>query len=250
MTGAEGTDLERHFGQWSTRYRRYTSNLTSPRIHVRVLADGEEPTAGIQCIVHWVPRAAMLSTGAGSICQGDGWPVALWRQLTSRIHGRGEATIAARLRALAMDTADTSDDPVTAWRVAITRGEVDTTSAERAFEGRWIPVPADLSVGEERSACIVSWSPTAPFFPSLSEAIRSGTRSNGQQVDLLSQAAYYLECTLATLHGVRFGADDHILDRQYEGTPELAQMRPLFQARELQYVQNSAFGNLSQHGRL
>ena len=75
-------------------------------------------------------------------------------------------------------------------------------------------MPATLVSESRTSECIVSWAPRATFYRTLSEALSSSEASR-RKPDLENQAKYYLECTLAKLHGVNFGPDDYIDDNAY-----------------------------------
>lgn len=46
------------------------------------------------------------------------------------------------------------------------------------------------------------------------------------------RAVYYLECTLAVLHGLDFGPDDFIIDEHHEATPEVSRLRHEYRVRK------------------
>jgi hypothetical protein len=248
MTASSGARLKRYFGQWSEEYQRYTTNLRSSDVTVRVLGPEEQPNTGIQCIVHWVDRSALLSTDAGSVCASDGWPVELWHSLLAALRRRDSRGVADGLRELVLaGPNDAEDSSIAAWRSAIASRAADMEAAHQRWTNRWLPVAAELLTQQGPTACIVSWSPTARPFASLSEAIAIGM-ADGRGIDRESQAVYYLECTLATMHGVRFGLDDQIVDKDYEETPEVKRLLPLYQYREAQHVADAAFGDLACRG--
>jgi hypothetical protein len=74
----------------------------------------------------------------------------------------------------------------------------------------------------------------------MSEAIASSEAT--QRPDLVNQAKYYLECTLAKLHGVKFGKDDYIEDEAYERTTEVLEVGKSF--RKLERERIAKFGPL------
>jgi hypothetical protein len=265
---AGGAAPKRYFGGWSSVYRRFTSNLTSPRIVVTVMPpSGRRPPVegerGIECLVHWVDRRDVLRTDAKGVCHGDGWPIALWEAFVSRIDDLPEGSVARRLWSFAAASSTSQgeeeqrEEPVVReWR-ALLRGAPPPLPPERSRLGPgWVPVPATLLTGSDArtaigSYCILSWSPRpagAAIFRSPSEAL-SSSEALRRKPDLQSQARYYLECDLAKLQGVRFGPDDILEDEVFARTPEVMSLRERLTAAEQERIADPRFGPLSRFGR-
>jgi hypothetical protein len=266
---AGGAALKRYFGAWSTRYQRFTSNLTSPRIRVRVMPPpaGRRPTTegerGIECLVHWVDRRDVLRTDPKGICHSDGWPLALWEAFVSQIDDLPQGSVAKRLWSFAAAASSTPQEErenpvVSEWRALLRGAPPLLFPPERSRLGvGWVPVPAILLTwsGANKaveSHCILSWSPRpagAPIFRSLSEALSSSEKAPRREPDLQSQARYYLECDLAKLHGVRFGPDDLLEDEVFARTPEVLSLREKLTAAERDRIADPRFGPLDRFGR-
>ena len=221
LTAESGPSLTRYFGKWSGAYRRFTTNLSSAKLVVKALEPGRRPGDGIQCVLHWVDRRDMVSSDKGGVCVGDGWPVELWKVFISELDNLPEGTVAEKLRSFSESDVQEGNAMVVEWRGRLKAGTVTLPEGGRpAFGESWLPTPARLRTANGTTDCIVSWAPSARVYRSLSEAIASSEA----KPDLVSQARYYLECTLAKLHGVRFGNEDYIEDEAYERTPEILEV--------------------------
>jgi hypothetical protein len=244
MTASSGPRLRRYFGSWSHRYRRFATNLSSPRIRVEIFEAGRAPALGIQCIVHWLDRRRVIATGPGSVCSGDGWPRELWTAFTSTLDELPPGTVAEKLNHFAVE-ADSPDQPeiVTGWRAQLRTEELPALTSASAVGGGWVPIPAELITPEGTSHCIVSWAPFASTYRSLSEAIASPL-ADRQQVDLVSQATYYVECTLAELHGIRFGPDDGIEDEEFAKRTEVMEVQERLRRFEEDHIASPGYGRL------
>jgi len=239
MTTEIGPALARCFGAWSQRYLRFTANLTSPRVRVRVLEPGQASGDGVQCVVHWVDRRHLLGTGPGTVCAGDGWPEELWRAFMAKFDDLPPGTVAERLRHFATDAGRAGEPGIVAeWRRRLGSGEPPRVDNSVAGGGGWMPVPADLVTPAGTSQCILSWAPNAASYTSLTEAMSNA----GRRLDLASQASYYVECVLAKLHGIQFGPHDRIEDesfaRRSEGQDSIRRVQPC----EEQHVASAKFG--------
>jgi hypothetical protein len=208
LRSESGPALRRGFGTWSGRYRRYTTQLSSPSVSVWPLEPDARAREGVQTLLHWVPRRSFEHTGPGSVCAGDGWPVALWERFLAD-PGRDRALpLATALRRFLDSDASAEHPVVAAWRAAV--------SGHRGGNGRGlVPVPARLVLPEAESDCLLSWSPGAPVLASLTEALTGSAAPEGDP-DLAAQARYYLECTLGRFHGVEFGPADSVPDAEFE----------------------------------
>jgi len=111
----------------------------------------------------------------------------------------------------------------------------------------WIPVPATLLTVEGATTGIVSWDPIGHDFPSLTAAL-SSPEARRNPPDLVSQARYYLECTLAKLHGVRFGPCDSIEDEAFALSPEILALDDSFKRLEQVCISNPKLGLLDRFG--
>jgi hypothetical protein len=244
MTAVSGPPLTRCFGPWSRRYRRFTSNLSSPRIRVEVLEPGHAPADGVQCVVHWVDRRHMLGTGPGTVCAGDGWPEQLWTAFMAKLDDLPPGTVAEKLRYFATDVDEAGDPEVVAeWRSRFRSGEPPRPDGASALGEGWVPVPADLLTPTGTGQCIISWAPNAATYTTLSEALATQVGQQ-QSPDLAGQATYYVECTLAKLHGAGFGPHDWIEDESFATRPEVQDATRRLQRFEEEHIASPEFGRL------
>ncbi len=246
ITASSGPPLRRYFGRWSGDYRRFTTNLTSAKIAVRVLQPGERPGDGLLCVVHWVSRGDMLRTDEGGVCHGDGWPVEFWSAFVSQLDSLPPKTVAEKLRSFADSRLQGRNKSVAEWRARLEEGRVIPPGEWPSVIGEsLIPTPVELTAGDDRRYCIVSWAPSGQIYRSLSEALAS-PEAIQKGPDLANQAKYYLECTLARLHGVRFGPNDWIEDPAYERTREVLKLATSFRRSETQRI--AKLGSLDRFG--
>jgi hypothetical protein len=246
MTSKSGAELRRYFGQWSVKYRRFTTNLSTSRIRVRALASGEKLGRGIQCILHWVARKDMVSSGRGSVCYGDGWPRGLWEAFASELDRLPAGTVAERLHHFLDSDSQQENEWVSLWRKRVKVGSLVRSGKQTDLDSYWLPVPATLEVVGGATAttthCVVSWSPGAPFYESLSEALSSG-EAKVRNPDYHTQAKYYLECVLGKLHGVRLDSPgDYVEDAEYAARPEVKELLASFTRLEQERIQDERFG--------
>lgn len=155
--------------------------------------------------------------------------------------------LASKLRNFAANRLEGKSEIVSEWRASLRRGTIAASVPQSVIDQSWIPAPAKLVTESSTTECIFSWSPTAPIFPSLSEAL-SSPEARRRSPDLQSQARYYLECAAAKLHGVRFGPNDLVEDEMYSLTPEVVALREEFSALEQRYIANPKFGPLNDFG--
>jgi hypothetical protein len=248
LTTEAGTAPRRYFGRWSEAYRRFTTNLTSTNFVVNTLRPGQRPRGGILCVVHWVDRSDMIRTDKGGVCYGDGWPVGLWSAFVSELDGLPKGTVAQKLRSFADAPGHERIRIVAEWREHLREGRV---LPPRQGEGRpmlgesLLPVPVKLVTPEGPGECIFSWAPRGRVYQSLSQALASPEASR-RAPNLRNQATYYLECTLAKLHGVLFRHDDWIEDEKYERTSEVLDLGPSF--RKLESRRIATLGRLDRFG--
>jgi hypothetical protein len=80
-------------------------------------------------------------------------------------------------------------------------------------------------------------------FGSLVEALRS-KEAVRLRPDLGNQAAYYLECVLARLHGVQFGPHDRIVDAAFEESPEFRRVSGPVTEVEVRRTGDREYGRL------
>jgi hypothetical protein len=248
MTSTSGSPLTRRFGSWSARYGRFTSNLSSPAIRVEVGETGRSPSRGIQCFVHWVDREAMLGTGPGTVCSGDGWPVELWSAFVAAADRLPRGSVADQLASYAFD--GEWDDRIPAvrdWRASLRSGAPKESPSKAVTFASWIPVPAELISESGMSHCTVSWSPSTLRFASLDEAVSSKLALK-LGLNLQGQTAYYLECVMATLHGVQFGSDDLIVSEAFEDRPEVKALRGSYLRLERTRIADPRLGRLDRFG--
>ncbi len=246
LTSRTGPPLQRNYGAWSTRYRRFTANLSSPEIVVRP-SDGDPGGHGVEAILHWVRRADAVGSGPGTVCAGDAWPADLWRRFTEASDRLLPGGVAEQLAEYEFSTVDGSDPFVRAWRERL-HGSPRTGPAGRSSrEAGWLPVPARLEVGNGPSRCLVSWSPTSARFATVREALAS-EEGRAARPDLERQAEYHVECALGALHGVRFGAGDALGDPEYERTPIVARLLGSLRRREEDAIVDPARGRLDRRG--
>lgn len=247
ITSDSCPSLRRHFGSWSDRYRRFTSDLSSPDIEVEVVEPGETPSDGIGCVVHWVRREDLVHMGKGGVCVGDGWPVDLWKAFVGEMAYLPKGTVAEKL-AHFLDSARREDEPAVAgWRRAVNKAKL---VGSRGAAGRaWLPVPAKLSTSEGSGTCVFSWSPAAEFYPTLSEALDS-PEGRLLKPDAASQARYYAECVLAKLHGVSFeNLGDFLEDEGYAARPAVRRVVSPLLKLEAKRVGDSSMGPLGEFDR-
>jgi hypothetical protein len=247
LTTESGPPLRRFFGSWSARYRRFTSNLSSAKILVQTAENGQRLERGIQCVVHWVDSRAMRSLGPGSVCAGDGWPFALWKAFTSEIDNLPPGSLAERLFSFRDSRLQEGNPAVAEWRATLREGRLRPSAEPLARRDGWIPVPATLLTEAGSTACIVSWDSNGKEFHSLSGAIKS-PGAQRDPPDLVSQARYYLECTLASLHGVRFGPYDAIEDNGFAHSREVLKLEDSLKRLEQERIANPKFGLLDRFG--
>lgn len=246
LASAAGPPLERYFGAWSTKYRRFTSNLSTPAVVARPVEADAGPSEGIQCILHWIDRADVLRLGPGGVCEGDGWPVELWRTFIANLDRLPEGTVGERLQEF-LESDLASDVPVVmAWRSLIL-GPREFTPMESSMEQGWVPVPIPLRSASGPRACLLSWSASRMRYDSLEEALHS-PEADLRHPEIHHQAAYYLECTLAKLHGVRFGPRDFIEDERFAKRPTVAGLSGTLSELELRRIADPNFGPLSRFG--
>jgi hypothetical protein len=108
-------------------------------------------------------------------------------------------------------------------------------------------VPATFLTEAGTTACIVSWDPNGVGFPCLSDALDS-PEARRDLPDLVNQARYYLECTLAKLHGLRFGSGDAVEDARFAGSPEVMGLQDSFRELEKKRISDPRFGLLDRFG--
>lgn len=243
VTARRGPPLRRFFGGWSSRYRRFTSNLSTPDLLVTVADPPTAPEEGIEAILHWVSRASLLAEGPGSVAHGDGWPPKLWHAFLAHRDQLGPGSVGEQLHRFA-EASVLHDDPLVAeWRQLVRDGVGTGRAAERRLGGGWVPVPAVLDAERGPRVCLVSWSPSPLKFGSLTEALGSAFAEE-HDAELESQARYYLECRLAALHGIRFSADDALIDRAFEAGPTVRQLRGEWTALEERRIGDPRYGRL------
>jgi hypothetical protein len=245
LVARSGPPLERYYGAWSPHYRRFTSNLSTWRIEVRVEETTRAGDSGVHSIVHWVDREALSKTGPGSVCWGDGWPVDLWDAFLACAPRLPSEALASKLREF-LESDLASDDPaVREWREVV-RGERAPRDALR-FGGGWIPVPAPLEESSRTEDCIVSWSTSPLKIRSLWEVLTTGT-SPLYRPDLDNQARYYLECLMATQHGVEFGPHDTLRDPAFERAPPVIRRWREYAELEQSRISDPRYGRFDQLG--
>ena len=247
LTSESGPALKRFFGAWSVRYHRFTTNLSSPRVVVRPVEPGQQPGEGLQCILHWVKREDMVRTDPGGVCQGDGWPAELWKTFTSSLDSLPGRSVSEKLRSF-LESDLRADIPIVAeWRDLLQPLSGRRKTADAYLGWGWIPVPETLELPSGTSACILSWSPSPFRFDSLRLALESADARLGRP-DLPNQARYYLECMLAKLHGVTFGADDAIEDKWFEHDSSVVGLANPFAELENQRIADPGLGRLDRFG--
>lgn len=198
-------------------------------------------------LLHWVDRRLVVGRGPGSVCRGDGWPPELWDRFASRLDELPEGSIAEKLRAYGASPLDDEVPIVSAWRRDVEGGPPAGGSfPERPLIG-WLPLAAELEMPSGPSACLLSWSPSGRRPGSLGEALREGAPDRGP-IDPLGQARYYLECTLARLHGVEFGAFDAMEDPEFERSPAARRLAPALGRAEGARLADPAYGRLDRRG--
>lgn len=248
LRAESGPPLTRYFGSWSTRYRRFTTNLSSARIEVRTVEPGERPGPGIVVIVHWIDANDLRRSDVGGVRAADGWSPELWNAFTSEIDHLPLGTISEKLRSF-LDSRRQERDPIVAgWREMVREGATRPSFPATSTVAGWVPVPARLTADTVTTDCIVSWDPQAPAFDSLSDALESPWAVR-HPPDRMNQARYFLECELAQLHGVRFGSCDSVDDRRFARSPECSALREAFARLERARISDPERGLLDRFGR-
>jgi hypothetical protein len=243
LESADERSLRRYYGAWSSRYRRFTANLSSPNVRVRVGGPDESREGGTQCILHWVNRLDMLRIDPGGPCQGDGWPVELWQSFTSELDRLAGESLGEKLAGF-VTSGVKEDVPIVAeWRALLPgRVKPDGTRAAHLGQG-WIPVPARLETPTRTGVCILSWSPSPMQFGSLREALESPA-ARREHPDLTNQARYYLECMLSRLHGISFGPSDALEDKLLEQSTSVMELKSAYYELERSRIADPAYGRL------
>ena len=248
ITADSDIPLRRYFGKWNSAYNRFTTNFTSPKIKVRAVEPDEEPSDGIQCILHWVDPKDMIRSDKGSVCYGDGWPKELWDLFTSQLDNLPEGTVAEKLRSFLDSSLEGENRFVSLWRKRLRNGTLVGFEEQDKLDKYWLPVPATLIVGAGTTQCIFSWSPGALFYKSLTEAL-SSAEAIEKRPDPQNQAKYYLECFLAKLHGVKFSSQNDFLDdEEYANRPEVRALEATFTRLEKERILDSRYGRLDRLG--
>ncbi len=240
-----GPSLERYFGAWSSSHRRFTLNLSSPRVIVRVGRGQRARDPGLECIVHWIAREDLLRTGPGGACHGDGWPVDLWERFVARRDRLPGTSVGEQLRAYSESDMDADLRVVAEWRRMTGPGAV--ARAPASGRSGWLPVPARMDSPSGAGSCIVSWSPSPARFASIRDALDSAARE-GEIPDAMDQARYYLECRLARFHGVRFGPGDRVVDRAYERRAIVRALAATLLPAERAHIEDPGRGRLDRLG--
>ncbi len=248
ITADSDVALHRYFGKWNSAYNRFTTNFTSSKINVRAIAPDEEPSDGIQCILHWVDQKDMIRSDKGSVCYGDGWPKELWDAFTSELDNLPEGTVAEKLRSFLDSNLQRESGFVSLWRKRLKNGRLVRFEEQEELDRYWLPVPATLVVDKMKTQCVFSWSPGALFYGSLSEAL-SSPEAIEKKPDYQNQAKYYLECVLAKLHGVKFAfPNDFLEDEEYANRPEVKALQGSFTQLEKKRISDRRFGRLDRFG--
>jgi hypothetical protein len=246
ITEVSGERVTRSLGNWNSSYRRFTTNFSSPELKVEAVHPGEKTGKGIQCILHWIERSDMIRSDEGGVCYGDGWPKELWDAFISEASTLAGETIAKKLRVFLDSDLKGENRMVAQWRSRVREGVLVPPNEQSEIDKSWLPVPAKLFLDDKESECIFSWSPGASFFHSLSEALAS-PEARQKKPDLSNQARYYLECTLAKLHGINFDdPNDFLEDRKYALCSEVKEIQDSFSKLELERI--SKFGRLDKFG--
>ena len=247
LTTDSDIPFRRYFGKWDGVYNRFATNFTSSKIKVEAIAPNEEPSDGIQCILHWVDQKDMIRSDKGSVCYGDGWPKELWDLFTSQLDNLPQGTIAEKLREFLDSNLLEENRFVSLWRSRLRKGTLVDEQKED-LDRYWLPVPATLIIDREKTQCIFSWSPGALFYESLSEAL-SSFEAIEKKSDYQNQAKYYLECVLGKLHGVKFDSQDDLLqDEEYAHRPEVKGLQDSFTQLERERISDRRFGRLDCFG--
>lgn len=241
LSAASGSSLRRRFGSWSERYRRFTTNLSSAQLDVRIVRPEESDPDGILGLVHWLEPTRFAHSGPGSVPAADGWSPRFWDSFLSILDRWPTGNVAEKLWKLLERPLEDEPPPVTEWRSLVRR---DPAPAEGHAGGGWIPIPATLHSDRGTTRCLVSWDPRASSYGSLSEAL-SSDEGRRRGADPESQARYYLECRLGTLHGVRFGALDAIEDLAYARSSSVEAIQHVVEKLERERLTDPNFGSLS-----
>ncbi len=246
LTSTDGTVLRRAYGAWSDRYRRFTSNLSTPHLALRLRAPDPRSTDGICCVVYWVDRGRVSATGPGSVCQGDGWPAELWTAFAARLGQLEGRSVGQQLRTFAGSDLDGALPIVAAWRRFL-RARASSRSENAGLGAGWIPVPVPVEPGRGAEVAIASVSPSRVSYTCLTDALASpGARR--RRPDSTAQATYYLECLLGRRHGVAFGPHDRLEDRAYEATSAVRRLARSMTAQERDRIATPWLGRLDRFG--
>ena len=186
----------------------------------------------------------MVRTDRGSVCRGDGWPVDLWSGFTSVLDQLPGRSVCERLQTFLRSNLKEEVPIVAEWRRLLQDPSPGGGLRAKLLGTGWIPVPAKLELPFGTSACILSWSASPLRFDSLYDALES-EYARRESVDLTNQAKYYMECILARLHGVTFGPNDSIEDKEFERTPVLLNLVNAFTELETRRIADPALGSLS-----
>lgn len=246
LTAEDGGAVERYYGAWSARYRRFTSNLSTPKVRVRVLSGPRTPSPGVEALVHWVDRREFLRGGGRGVPAADGWPPDLWEAFLADHDRRPGASLAEKLHHFARLPEDGEPAIVRRWR-RLLRGSAAGTVRSGSVAGLgWVPVPVRILDGRSRGFGFLSWSPSPLRCRSLSEAL--ARRGGPGPVDLDAQTRYYLEVALGRLHGVEFSGRDALLDPAFERSRPYRRLAPRPLRRERERIEDPALGRLDRRG--
>lgn len=238
--------LKRYFGKWDSKYQRFTTNFTSSKIRVRAISPRQEVKGdGIQCILHWLDRKEIIRP----TFYGDGWPKELWDTFRAHLDNLPKGTVAEKLRSFLDSDLEQKNEFVSLWRRRIKTGTLVGPDDQKGLDKYWLPVPATLILEDKTSTqCMFSWSPSATFYETLSEALTS-SEANEKKPDHQNQAKYYAECVLAQLHGVNFDSpSDFIEDQTYSNRAEVRELLSSFGKLEKERISNKRFGKLDRFG--
>lgn len=192
----------------------------------------------------------MVRSDKGSVCHGDGWPKELWDTFIGELTNLPKGSVAEKLQSFLNSELREENQIVSKWRDRVKRGTLVPLKEQEGIDKSWIPVPARLMThGKSESMCIFSWSPGAVFYSSLSEALAS-SQAISRKPDPINQAIYYVECTLAKLHGVSFDSPNDLLeDKEYARRPEVGDVWDTYSKLEQERItDHTKFGRLDSFG--
>jgi hypothetical protein len=247
LEATSGEPLRRVVGGWSVRHRRFTLNLGTPRVQARAIPAGGSMPAGVPCLLHWVDRSAFLGIGPGTVCAGDGWPIELWQRFLSRLEVASGGSIAEQLHRYLAEPGTTDGREAAAWRALVGTNAPDPRESERFLGTGWLPFAAPLEAAGDRSMCLLSWSPSIERFATFHEALASPTAGR-LRPDARSQATYFVEATLARLHGVHATAPDALADPEYLRDPIVQEVLATLEPEERTRINDPRFGPLDRFG--